>query len=155
MPKIAAVSGRCLPYALFEMSDKVAGIPKAAVLGDLLYALPGGAQQYFCMVDAVNRQIAVRCRPHDTPEGADKIIFGQRQCAQHIIDGNRLRIVRTDVLHRPWICAESSILSATVPLLSCARIPSSSCVKPCVFCTAMAVILAGYSTDSMALAATP
>ena len=82
------------------MSDKVAGIPKAAVLGDLLYALPGGAQQYFCMVDAVNRQIAVRCRPHDTPEGADKIIFGQRPCAQHIIDGNRLRIVRTDVLHR-------------------------------------------------------
>ena len=47
LPKIAAVSGRCLPYALFEMSDKVAGIPKAAVLGDLLYALPGGAQQYF------------------------------------------------------------------------------------------------------------
>ena len=63
LPKIAAVSGRFLPYALFEMGDKVAGIPKAAVFGDLLYAQPGGAQQYFCMVDAARRALLGRkCR---------------------------------------------------------------------------------------------
>ena len=111
---------------LFELCDKIAGVQKATGFCDISNCFLCGMQQNLRAVDTIVGQVAVRCHAHNASEQADKVILGNRDTLNHIVDGDRLCIIVLDVIDRSSDVLGIHILFA---LVLCHQHILQQCVK--------------------------